>query len=49
MGQIPGAEGVAAIRTAGLRYLNVDIREDLLAKYGVDKAEVLKMIAVGVG
>jgi copper/silver efflux system protein len=49
MENIPGASGVAAIRTMGLKYLNIDFREDLLAKYGVAKADALQAVAVGVG
>lgn len=46
---VSGSSSIAAIRTMGLKYLNIDIREDLLAKYGVSKMEVLEAVAVGVG
>jgi Cu(I)/Ag(I) efflux system membrane protein CusA/SilA len=49
MGQVPGAMGVVAVRTSGLRYLNIDLQEELLATYGVDKGEALSTIAAGIG
>ncbi len=49
MGQIPGASGVAAIRTTGLKYLNVDLNEQKLAQYGVAKMDALALVAAGVG
>ena len=48
MWQIPGAMWVVAIRTSWLRYLNIDLQEDQLAKYGVDKSEALSTIAAWV-
>lgn len=49
MGNIPGAVGITAIRTTGLEYLDIDIRDDLLAQYGVSKMDVLQAIQTGVG
>ncbi|MDP3975643.1 MAG: CusA/CzcA family heavy metal efflux RND transporter, partial [bacterium] len=49
LSDVPGSSSVAAIRTMGLKYLNIDIREDLLARYGVSKADVLQAVAMGVG
>ena len=49
MNTIPGASSVATIRTIGLRYLNINIRDDLLAQHGIEKGDVLSFIAAGVG
>jgi len=49
MWQIPWAMWVVAVRTSWLRYLNIDLQEDLLATYGVDKAEALSAISAWVG
>jgi Cu(I)/Ag(I) efflux system membrane protein CusA/SilA len=46
---IPGAADTAAIRTMGLRYLDVDLEEELLAQHGIAKGEALAMISAGVG
>lgn len=49
MNGIPGASGVAAIRTTGLKYLNIDLDEQKLAQYGIAKVDALELISVGVG
>jgi len=49
MNQIPGASGVVALRTAWLQYLNIDLQDQLLAKYGIDKTQALATIAAWVG
>ncbi|MDZ4217330.1 MAG: efflux RND transporter permease subunit, partial [Candidatus Gracilibacteria bacterium] len=49
MGNVPGASGVAAIRTTGLRYLDIHLRDDLMAQYGIPKAEALMLISAGIG
>lgn len=49
MNQVPGASGVAAIRTTGLKYLNIDLNEQKLAQYGVAKMDALSLISAGVG
>ena len=49
LSNIPGAIGVAAIRTMGLKYLNIQLQEDQLAQYGIRKSDVLEAINVGVG
>lgn len=46
---IPGATGVVAIRTSGLKYLNIDLDEERLAMYGIPKAEALHLIEIGTG
>ncbi len=49
MAYVPWANGVVAIRTAWLRYLNIDIQDHKLALYGVKKSDVLSSIAAWVG
>lgn len=49
MNGIPGASGVAAIRTTGLQYLNIDLDEPKLAQYGIAKMDALSLISAGVG
>ncbi len=49
MGNIPGATGVVAIRTSGLKYVNVDLDEAKLAEYGIPKSQALALIEAGVG
>jgi len=49
MGNVPGATGVVAIRTLGLKYLNIDIDEAKLAIFGISKKAVLDLIEVGTG
>lgn len=46
---VPGATGVVAIRTSGLKYLNVDLDEDKLALYGISKKEALDLVEIGTG
>lgn len=46
---VPGASGTAAIRRMGLRYLDIDIKEPLLAQHGISKMDVLMAISMGVG
>ncbi len=49
LGEIPGASGTAAIRTMGLRYLDIRFRDELLAQHGIAKGEALSLVAAGVG
>ncbi len=49
LGEIPGATGAAAIRTMGLRYLDITFRDDMLAQHGVSKGDALALVAAGVG
>jgi len=49
LGNVPGAADTVAIRTMGLRYLNIDLNDELLAQYGILKGDALKTIAAGVG
>lgn len=46
---VPGATGVVAIRTSGLKYLNIDLDEAKLALYGINKKEVFDLIEIGTG
>ncbi|OIO54218.1 hypothetical protein AUJ46_03785 [Candidatus Peregrinibacteria bacterium CG1_02_54_53] len=49
LNQVPGAADTVAIRTTGLRYLDIELNNELLAQHGVMKAEALQTIAAGVG
>jgi Cu(I)/Ag(I) efflux system membrane protein CusA/SilA len=49
MNQVPGASGVAAIRTTGLKYLNIDLDDQKLAQYGIPKMDALALVSAGVG
>ncbi|PIR77132.1 MAG: AcrB/AcrD/AcrF family protein [Candidatus Magasanikbacteria bacterium CG10_big_fil_rev_8_21_14_0_10_38_6] len=49
MNQVPGSSGVAAIRTTGLQYLNIDLDEQKLSQYGIAKMDALSLISAGVG
>ncbi len=49
LGNVPGAMDTVAIRTMGLRYLDIDLNDELLAQYGILKGNALKTIAAGVG
>ncbi len=49
MAYVPGAVGTVAIRTSGLKYLNVDLDEGKLASYGIPKSQALNAIAIGTG
>ena len=49
LGGVPGAIDTVAIRTTGLQYLDIDLKDDLLAQYGIPKSEALHAIAAGVG
>ena len=49
MAYVPGAVGTVAIRTSGLKYLNVDLDEGRLAAYGIPKSQALNAIAIGIG
>ncbi len=46
---VPGATGVVAIRTSGLKYLNVDLDEAKLALYGIPKRDALDLVEIGTG
>ncbi|MDA1292543.1 MAG: CusA/CzcA family heavy metal efflux RND transporter [bacterium] len=47
--QVPGAADTVAIRTTGLRYLDIDLKDELLAQHGISKMDALQIIAAGVG
>jgi Cu(I)/Ag(I) efflux system membrane protein CusA/SilA len=47
--QIPGAADTVAIRTTGLRYLDIDLKDDLLAVHGIAKMDALQIISAGIG
>lgn len=49
MGEIRGGLGIAAIRTTGLRYLDISLDDARLAQYGVQRKDALAIIATGVG
>ncbi|MDD2871782.1 MAG: CusA/CzcA family heavy metal efflux RND transporter [Candidatus Gracilibacteria bacterium] len=49
MGNVPGGFGVTAIRTTGLKYLEIELDENKLLQYNIHKGDVLDTIAVGVG
>ena len=49
LNQVPGAADTVAIRTTGLRYLDIKLNDALLAQYGVMKMDALKTITAGVG
>lgn len=49
MEKVPGASGVAAIRSSGLPYLNIDLKEDALTWYGIPKLDAVGLILMGVG
>lgn len=49
MAYVPGAVGTVAIRTSGLKYLNIDLDEGKLAAYGIPKSQALNVIAIGAG
>lgn len=49
MWQVPGWFGVTAIRTTGLKYLQIDIDEKKLASYRLKKSDVLSFIQQGIG
>jgi copper/silver efflux system protein len=46
---IPGATGVVALRTSGLKYLNIELNDEKLAMYGIPKKEALDLIEIGTG
>jgi Cu(I)/Ag(I) efflux system membrane protein CusA/SilA len=47
--QVPGAADTVAIRTTGLRYLDIDLKDELLAVHGIVKMDALQTIAAGIG
>ena len=49
LGAVPGAADVVAVRNSGLQYLNIHLNDDALARYTVQKSDVLMLIATGVG
>jgi len=49
MEKFPGSSGVAAIRTSGLKYMNIHLNNELLAKHGIQRSAALNLIAAGVG
>ncbi|MFH1348633.1 MAG: CusA/CzcA family heavy metal efflux RND transporter, partial [Patescibacteria group bacterium] len=49
LNQVPGATDTVAIRTMGLKYLDIKLEDDLLAQYGINKGAALKTIEAGVG
>lgn len=46
---VPGASNVVAVRTTGLKYLNIKLNEEKLARYNVAREEVLNLISAGIG
>ena len=46
---VSGATGVVALRTSGLKYLNIDLDEEKLAMYGIPKSEALDLVEIGTG
>jgi copper/silver efflux system protein len=49
LNQVPGAADTVAIRTTGLRYLDIKLKDELLAQHGVMKRDALQIISAGVG
>jgi len=49
LNEVPGSSDTVAIRTMGLRYLDIDLQDDLLAQYGIPKGQALQTVAAGVG
>lgn len=49
MAYVPGAVGTVALRTSGLKYLNIDLDEGKLAAFGIPKSQALNAIAIGTG
>lgn len=49
LSQIAGAADTVAIRTTGLRYLDIDLNDALLAQHGIAKMDALQTIAAGIG
>ncbi|MCA9370633.1 MAG: efflux RND transporter permease subunit [Candidatus Peregrinibacteria bacterium] len=49
LNQVPGAADTVAMRTTGLRYLDIELKDELLAQHGVRKMDALQTIAAGVG
>lgn len=47
--KVPGASGVSTIRAMGLRYLDIDLDDELLAQHGIAKMDVLQVISAGIG
>jgi Cu(I)/Ag(I) efflux system membrane protein CusA/SilA len=47
--QVPGSADTVAIRTTGLRYLDIDLKDELLAQHGITKMDALQTVAAGVG
>jgi len=48
MWEVPWGFGVTAIRTTWLKYLNIDINEEKLYSYWVQKSDVLNLISIWV-
>ncbi|MCF7844579.1 MAG: CusA/CzcA family heavy metal efflux RND transporter [Kiritimatiellales bacterium] len=46
---VPGSTDTVAIRTMGLRYLDIDLQDELLAQYGIPKGQALQTVSAGVG
>ncbi|MFH1670730.1 MAG: CusA/CzcA family heavy metal efflux RND transporter [Patescibacteria group bacterium] len=49
LNSVPGSMDTVAIRTMGLRYLDIDLQDDLLAQFGIPKGQALQTVAAGVG
>lgn len=49
LSSVLGAADTVAIRTTGLRYLDIQLKDHLLAQHSVMKMDALKTIAAGVG
>ncbi|MBP9708824.1 MAG: efflux RND transporter permease subunit [Oligoflexales bacterium] len=46
---VPGAANVVAVRSNGLKYLNITLNEEKLAQFKVPREEVLNIISSGIG
>lgn len=49
LGHVAGAADTVAIRTMGLRYLDIELDDELLAQHGIPKGDALMTVAAGVG
>lgn len=48
VGAIPGAEGIFRGRLSGQRYLQIDINDDAIARYGINVQDINRVIETGV-
>ncbi|AUB80441.1 efflux RND transporter permease subunit [Candidatus Thiodictyon syntrophicum] len=47
--RVPGAVGVAPSRVQGKPYVEIEVRRDLLGRYGLSVAEVFRQVEAGIG